>query len=124
MKQPNLFVEAIRSRPLPEVPPYQRHSPTSRASALRVAPGVSTLRLQVLTFIRESGTMGATDDEMQVTLSMDPSTQRPRRVELVRAGWVIDSGRKRATRSGRAAVVWREKEANVGNGHTFVEDAH
>jgi hypothetical protein len=38
---------------------------------------------------------------------MNPSTQRPRRVELVEGGWVEDSGERRPTRSGMDAVVWR-----------------
>ena len=53
---------------------------------------------------------GATDDELQVTLAMNPSTERPRRVELVESGLVIGSGGRRPTRSGRLAVVWVAKE--------------
>jgi hypothetical protein len=37
---------------------------------------------------------------------MNPSTQRPRRIELCEAEAVIDSGLRRLTRSSRAAVVW------------------
>jgi hypothetical protein len=54
---------------------------------------------------------------MQERLVMDPSSQRPRRVELVTGGQVVDSGRKRKTVSGRQAVVWtakvQEKQGNL-----------
>lgn len=63
-------------------------------------------RRKVLDHIRSSGERGATDEEMQESLGMNPSTQRPRRVELVEGGWVVDSGRRRATRAKREAVVW------------------
>ncbi len=50
---------------------------------------------------------GATDEEMQLGIPMNPSTQRPRRIELVEAGLVEDSGERRKTRGGRSAIVWR-----------------
>ncbi|NBW23185.1 MAG: hypothetical protein EBR82_86100, partial [Caulobacteraceae bacterium] len=49
---------------------------------------------------------GLTDEEMQTRLGMNPSTQRPRRIELVRRGLVVECGTRR-TASGRMAVVWR-----------------
>jgi hypothetical protein len=87
-------------------PPYQAHSPTSRAAAAAILPHAGTERSRVLAYIRGHGTIGATDDECQVMLGMNPSTQRPRRIELWTQGWIKDSGFKRATRSGRKAVVW------------------
>jgi hypothetical protein len=48
----------------------------------------------------------ATDEEIQLGLEMSGSTERPRRVELVAAGRIVDSGRTRPTQSGRQAVVW------------------
>jgi hypothetical protein len=87
--------------------PYQAHSETSREAAELIEPSSSTLRGRVYAFVSECGEeKGATDDEMQVALRMNPSTQRPRRVELWRAGLVRDSGVKRPTRTGRRAVVW------------------
>ena len=38
---------------------------------------------------------------------MNPSTQRPRRVELVRANLVFATTEKRKTKSGRSATVWQ-----------------
>lgn len=52
------------------------------------------------------GEHGATDEEMQQALGIDPNTQRPRRVELHEGGMIADSNKRRPTRSGRGAVVW------------------
>lgn len=53
-----------------------------------------------------AGWGGLTDQEIQRATGLDPSTERPRRIELVNAGLVYDSGRKRRTLSGRRAIVW------------------
>jgi hypothetical protein len=87
-------------------PPCQRHSVTSREAADAIKPDASELRRRVLAYLRGRGEDGATDEEMQTGIPMVPNTQRPRRVELVEMGSVVDSGRKRRTRSGRNAVVW------------------
>lgn len=82
---------------------------TSKEAALSIEPCAATLRAKVLAFIQESG--GATDEQIQDALEMNPSTERPRRGELVEAGSVVDSGTTRKTRSGRWAVVWIAKES-------------
>lgn len=84
--------------------PYQPHSDTSREAAERIEPRTGTLRASVLRFLRAYGP--ATDEQVQRALAMGPSTQRPRRVELVRAGLVRDSGQRGETDSGRRAVRW------------------
>ena len=48
----------------------------------------------------------STDEEIQRELPMSANTQRPRRVELVDARLIRDSGRRRATLGGAMAVVW------------------
>lgn len=90
----------------PPPAPYQRHSETSRAAALDIMPKAGTLRRRVLDSIIAAGKHGRTDDEIQAFERMDPSTQRPRRIELVEAGLVKDSGQKRMTRSRKPATVW------------------
>jgi predicted ArsR family transcriptional regulator len=80
---------------------------TQITSAWLAVPTTGTDRLKVLAEIVSRGERGATDDEMQVALGMNPSTQRPRRVELVERGWLFESEEKRATRSGRPAAVWK-----------------
>ncbi len=87
-------------------PPSVAGSRTSKAAALSVEPRAGTLRARVLDCIREQGGNGATDDEVQVWLEMNPSTQRPRRIELRDHGFVVDSGRQRVTRGGEMAAVW------------------
>ena len=85
--------------------PYQRHSATSRAAAIGIAPRAGTKRAQVLDFLR-SHKEGATDEEMQECIPMSANTQRPRRCELVAAKFIKDSGRTRKTVGGDDAVVW------------------
>jgi len=86
--------------------PFQRHSSTSLAAAVSKEPNAGTELSRVLKFLRRAGITGATDDEMQQSLEMNPSTQRPRRVELVKRKFVKDSGQQRPTATGRQAVVW------------------
>lgn len=89
---------------------YQKHSQTSQQASESIEPSANTLRARVFYAIDRQGVSGATDDEIQEFLSMNPSTQRPRRVELVQMGRVADSGLTRKTRSGRSATVWVSKE--------------
>ena len=93
---------------LDRVGKYQRtgQSATSRVAAVEAVPLTGGKRREVYEFIRACEDFGATDDEIQNALEMNPSTQRPRRVELVDQGLVRDSGATRQTRWGRAAVVW------------------
>ena len=92
--------------PLFDRPLYQHHSEPSFAAAQAIEPSRNTLREAVFAAIRDRGAAGATDDELQCSLGMNPSTERPRRVELVEAGRVLNSGLTRPTRSGRKATVW------------------
>lgn len=98
--------------PDPDEPeaPYQRHSETSKEAAEAIEPDLASLRGQVLAYIRACAENGATDDEVQVALDMNPSTERPRRVELWTAGWVVQTEATRPTRSGRSATVWIARE--------------
>ena len=86
-------------------PPFVAGSRTSREAAASVIPSTPNLRARVLTLLRRTPA-GLTDEEIQTVLGMNPSTQRPRRIELERMGLVFDSGRRRATQSGRMATVW------------------
>jgi hypothetical protein len=82
------------------------HPDTSHAAAAAIEPVSGRCRQLVYDYISLQGTHGATDEEIQTVLNMAGSTQRPRRVELVEAGLVKDSGRRRAMKSGRSAIVW------------------
>jgi hypothetical protein len=91
---------------------------TSHEAARRIAGGAQDLRSKVLDHIRGEPD-GATDEEIQEALGMNPSTERPRRTELMqrrpqdspkcmRLGLIRDSGRRRKTRSGCPAIIWME----------------
>lgn len=95
--------------------PHQASS-TSRAAAESIEPAITTLRGIVLAFLRTEAPGGATDEEMQLGLGMGPSTQRPRRIELVRGGLVRATGVQRQTSSGRMAEVWTAVRASAEGG--------
>lgn len=86
--------------------PYQAHSETSRRAAERIAPIAHTKRGMVLAYIAACGAEGATDEEMQMRIPMAANTQRPRRVELLKAGFIKASDKTRPTLAGDGATVW------------------
>jgi len=92
---------------------FQSHSDTSIEAAHHAEPKAASLRSIVLAYIRQQGRDGATDEQIQQAIRMNPSTQRPRRVELVEGGLVVDSGGMRKSASCRNAVVWVAAEHAV-----------
>lgn len=87
--------------------PYQRGSETSLLAAEEMPrERALILRERVYRAIADAGERGMTDDELQVELALEGSTERPRRVELVQSHRIVDSGAWRRTRSGRRAAVW------------------
>ena len=94
------------------LPLFTRRAPsngsmTSAQAAESLGPAtLNAMQRKVLRFLQTCGAFGATDEEMQLALGMNPSTQRPRRIELARAGMVVADGTRKTT-SGRMAVVWR-----------------
>jgi transcription initiation factor IIE alpha subunit len=86
--------------------PAVRGSVTSAAAADSLTPAtLNAMQRRVLELLQATPD-GLTDEEMQTRLGMNPSTQRPRRIELARRGMVVEAGTRR-TSSGRMAVVWR-----------------
>ncbi len=65
---------------------------------------LNAMQRRVLAYLEQHGP--ATDEEIATGLGMNPSTQRPRRIELERFGLVVKDGTRR-TSSGRMACVWR-----------------
>ena len=96
----------VKGRSMNNLPPFQRHSDTSLEAAKSIYPKVGTLRRRVYDFIRGRGKAGATDFEIEYFQNIPGSTVRPRRRELELAGLVTATDMRRATASGRAAVVW------------------
>lgn len=88
--------------------PHVATSATSRAAAASLEPSAMSDAHRLILDLLRNRPAGLTDEEMQRTLAMNPSTQRPRRVELVRRGLVVEDG-TRPTASGRKASVWKVK---------------
>lgn len=86
--------------------PAVQSSPTSMAAADAIGDRLNTLQRSVVAFLKARGEHGATDEEIAAGLQMNPSTARPRRIELVRRGLVVEAG-TRKTKSGRYATAWR-----------------
>lgn len=80
--------------------------PTEFLAAALVMPRTGTDRLKVLNYLGERGDEGATDEEISLGLRMRLYTAAPRRYELAQGGWAQDSGLRRPTTTGSAAIVW------------------
>lgn len=81
----------------------RRATEHSQAAGESIRPSAGTLRALVLTHVMVCGP--CTDEEIAEALSMNPSTARPRRLELQRQGLIRECGEK-PTRSGRLASLW------------------
>ncbi len=98
---------SLFDNPIQPTAPFVATSETSREAAEEIAPITGELRQRVYCYISEQPN-GATDEECQIGLNMPANTQRPRRIELERMGWIEKNG-TRKTRSGRDAAVWCAK---------------
>lgn len=63
--------------------------------------------VEILTAHYEYGVTGLTTDAIQARLHGTHQGISPRITELRDKGWIVDSGIRRATRSGRKAIVWK-----------------
>jgi hypothetical protein len=84
--------------------PFQRHSLPSIEAAESMAEKVSNLQAVVLAFIKQYGP--CTDESIALGLSLNPSTARPRRIELQKKRLIVEAG-EGMTRSGRKAALWK-----------------
>jgi hypothetical protein len=89
------------------------HPDTSHAAAEAIRLRTGTARHRVMEMIALTLPWGISDEEMQTQLAMSPNTQRPRRVELVRAGYVKDSGERTVTQTGARSILWIATAAGV-----------
>jgi predicted ArsR family transcriptional regulator len=102
------YSESVADLPLFNLP-AQRHSETSRAAAASLgADALNAMQRRVLEYLETHGP--STDEEIATGLDMNPSTERPRRIELQKRGLVVEAG-TRKTVSGRKAVVWKATSA-------------
>ena len=87
--------------------PSVRGSQTSVAAADSLdGKTLNRLHRLVLEFIA-AHPAGVTDEEIIAGTGLNPSTARPRRIELARRGLIREAGTRRS-KSGRMAVVWRK----------------
>lgn len=82
------------------------HPDTSHRAAARTRPQSASDRLKVLEYVEQCGPMGATCDEVEEVLGMSHQTASARVNGLMNDRWLVDSGRRRPTRSGSDATVW------------------
>jgi hypothetical protein len=100
----------LDSMPLPKphgVPTGANHPETSHMAAELLRPMVKRLSGQVLRTFLTVGQTGLTADAVQVRLRGTHQSVSPRVTELARNGWIVDTGQRRKTRSGRWAIVYR-----------------
>lgn len=90
---------------------------TSGLAAASIEESRATQRWDVWRVIKAAGRVGRTDDEVQVVLGLDGSSERPRRWELWKLEMIeiLRDGEgkavRRLTRTNRQAVVWVTKGA-------------
>lgn len=106
------------------LPPFQRHSDTSREAAVRMYEKAPTIRRKVYEFIYSRGKAGATAAEVKAALGLRGSTVRPRIVELRQRGLVATTGRTRLTPSKRRASVNVATEFVDGGATTHDQPCH
>lgn len=90
------------------------HGETAQAAAKAIKLRSGTQRAAVLLELLNADLKtwhGMSDEQLQQTLQLGASSERPRRVELVRMGFVEDSGKRAPTMSGMEAVLWTITEA-------------
>ena len=77
---------------------------TSNAAHDSVKPIMGKTKFKILSLIK---TRESTDDELEVLTGMSHQSLSACRRGLVQDGLIEATGKKRPTRSGRAAQVWR-----------------
>lgn len=97
---------ADQTRPYRGHPPHARGSDTSAEAADSMRVRAMRLSERAVWWFDMSRNQGMTDHELAERLGTSLQTAVPRRRELVIAGLVRDSGRRRKTPSGRRATVW------------------
>ncbi len=85
--------------------PFQAHSTTSRQAAKKARRRSKLDRVRVLEYVRSRGPLGATSDEVQRRLHLAHQTGSARVAELLKQGFIVESGRRRLTVRGCLADV-------------------
>jgi hypothetical protein len=91
-------------------PPAQQHSPTSQAAAAKqTKPKTESDRIRILRVLAEHGPM--LDEDIGYAADLDGNTERPRRISLVQAGHVRDTGKVGLTHKKHEAALWEITDA-------------
>lgn len=105
--QPTLFDEPMAIDTL--IPPTRlvrtTDPDTSHKSAESASRRGPSQRLRIWEALKHLGS--ATDYELSVHCGILRSSASKRRQELMDLGYVVDTGRRRATDTGSSAIVWR-----------------
>jgi transcription initiation factor IIE alpha subunit len=81
-------------------------TPTSKAAAHQIQPVAGSQGHKIMSFLRTRGRDGATAEEIETATGISGNSVRPRLIQLRKADSIADSGKVRATRANRMAVVW------------------
>lgn len=95
--------------------PFVQGSPTSEAAAESIKPDLQRLEKMVRDAIHAAGKDGMTCDEVEVKLNLSHQTASARCTTLKRSGEIEDCGKRRATRSGRAAAVYISRYFSINS---------
>ena len=87
----------------PETPGFKAVGPSS-AAAFAVNEDAKTLRGKCLELLKMRGDLTA--DEAAAMLDKSVLAIRPRFTEMLKMGWIFDSGLRRKNSSGIRATVW------------------
>lgn len=109
-QQATLFDVAAPASFTPHVYLPAQPRATQVAAAARALPRSGTQRRRVYDQIVRAGQDGLTDEEIGAFLRLSLNSVRPRRLELVEAGLVADSSRRRDTQGKNPAIVWIANE--------------
>lgn len=106
--QATLFDQPLSDPAVVEAGAHHREPrPTELEAAYRVMPRTGTQRMIVLLAIGAAGDYGLTDQEIAEQTGLYLYSAAPRRNELLRGGWVEDSGYRRDTGRGGQGIAWR-----------------
>ena len=93
---------------------------TSREAYESIAPFKETMTETVFNVIRDAGSHGCTDDEIEVILDGRHQTVSSRRWDLARNDRIVKTGERRINRSGCKANVWVVSKLNSIKNNTKV----
>ena len=79
---------------------------TSIEAMIKAAPKHGSNRAKVYQYLIDRKDRGATDQELQVALSLPGDTLRPTRLSLLKDDLIYDSGKTRQNANGNDCIVW------------------